>query len=95
MALDLAKLRTIRQFTNENPAFTNDYLHYLISKGAHNGIETCLVRIGAKVLIDTEAFAAWLETQPGIHGRGGSTQGKKQAALAVAPAAKDMESTQV
>jgi hypothetical protein len=74
MALDLAKLRTIRQFTNENPAFTNDYVHYLISKGAQNGIETCLVRVGAKVFIDTEAFATWLEEQPKSHGRRGNNQ---------------------
>ena len=80
MPLNLAKLRSIRQFADENPAFTNDYLHYLISRRAHNGIEACLIRVGAKIFIDTEAFAEWLQEQPHLHDRGGHTGWKTRQA---------------
>jgi hypothetical protein len=80
MARNLATLRTIRQFTEENPAFTNDYLHYLIRNSARNGIEACLVRVGAKVFVDTEMFAEWLQTQPHAHDRGGRNKWTKGSA---------------
>lgn len=78
MPLNLAKLRTIRQFADENPAFTHDYLHYLIAHREQNGIEACLVRVNAKIFIDTEAFAEWLQNQPREHERGGGHHAKKR-----------------
>ena len=82
MPLNLAKLRTLRQFADENPAFTNDYLHYLISRSAQNGIEACLVRIGAKLFLDVEAFTVWIQEQPHNHDRGGHLGWKKRQAKA-------------
>lgn len=40
-------------------------LRYLIFHEKSNGFSSCVVRIGRKVLIDEEAFFAWVKSQKG------------------------------
>lgn len=40
-------------------------LRYLIFHEKANGFSSCVVRIGRKVLIDEEAFFAWVKSQKG------------------------------
>lgn len=62
---------TVRQFAARHPAFTEaalrNYIFYATprrsSKGAipSNGLETALIRLGRKVLIDEGRFFTWLD----------------------------------
>jgi len=66
---------TVRQFSKRNPAFTEAAIRNLVfkadsrhsSKGEIQGnglIEAgAVIRIGRKVLIDEEAFFAWVDSQ--------------------------------
>lgn len=59
-------LRRVRQFCEENPAFTEGGMRWLIHNAANNGLDThrAIVRIGGAVYIDRQAFGEWLEAQP-------------------------------
>ncbi len=61
-------LRTVAQLAEELPAFDQAALRRLIFFARHNGLLPAIVRVGRRVLIDRERFAAWLE-----HGRGRET----------------------
>lgn len=75
-------LSTVRQFSERNPAFSEAAVRNLVfkadsrhsTKGAIPGnglIEAgAIVRIGRKVLIDEEAFFAWVDGQNGCAARG-------------------------
>ncbi len=66
MNLVLAKsLLTVRQFSERHPAFTQGSLRNLIFNAKTNGLDSALVRIGRKVLIDESAFFAWIDRQNG------------------------------
>ena len=66
-------LSTVRQFSEKNPAFSQGSLRNLVhlsserysSKGKirGNGLDTALVRIGRKVLIDDAKFFEWIDSQ--------------------------------
>ncbi len=66
-------LLTVRQFATKHPAFTEQGRRWLIfqakprgsSKGPlpANGLETALVRIGRRVLIDEAGFFQWVAGQ--------------------------------
>ena len=66
-------LSTVRQFSEKNPAFSQGSLRNLVhlsserysSKGKirGNGLDTALVRIGRKVLIDDQKFFQWIDAQ--------------------------------
>ena len=66
-------LSTVRQFSEKNPAFSQGSIRNLIhlsterysSKGKipDNGLDTALVRIGRKVLIDDQKFFLWIDAQ--------------------------------
>lgn len=66
-------LSTVRQFSEKHPAFSQGSLRNLIflaserhtSKGKipGNGLNTALVRIGRKLLINEAAFFAWIDEQ--------------------------------
>jgi hypothetical protein len=61
---ELRNLRTVKALAAECPgAFTEPALRWLIFKSAENGLNSALVRVGRKVLIDVEGFNAWLERQ--------------------------------
>jgi hypothetical protein len=90
MILDPARLRTVRQFAEEAPAFPQNYLRWLISNAEHNGFDACFVRIAGKVLIDPLAVTTWLAQQqahPQPHRRGIArarlAKGKRQETVTV------------
>lgn len=66
-------LLTIRQFSDKHPGFPQGSLRNLIflaenrktSKGTikGNGLNSALVRIGRKLLIDEAKFFQWVDTQ--------------------------------
>ena len=63
--MNTPRLRTIHQFCEENPAFTENSMRWHIFKAKHNGLSEhdVLKRIGRRVLIDTDKFFTWIETQ--------------------------------
>jgi hypothetical protein len=58
-------LRTIRQLAQENPAFTEASLRWLVFNAQQNGLDAAIVRVGRRVLIDVRKLDAWLEAQHG------------------------------
>lgn len=67
-------IKGVKQFSLDNPAFTEPSLRWLIfnsrpresSAGTiipGNGLETALVRLGKRVLIDEDLFYEWVEEQ--------------------------------
>ena len=73
-------LSTVRQFSEKNPAFSQGSIRNLIhfsterysSKGKipDNGLDTALVRIGRKVLIEDAKFFEWIDSQNQVLERG-------------------------
>lgn len=59
------RLRTIQQFCEENPAFTENSIRWHIFNADQNGLNqyNALKRLGRRVLIDTDQFFLWLEDQ--------------------------------
>ncbi len=73
MLLDPQHLRTLRQFSEEAPAFPVRYVRWLIDHADQNGFTSCFVRIAGRIFIDPVAVTAWLahqQTQPLPHNRG-------------------------
>lgn len=68
-------LLTVKQFPVKHPAFSEGSLRFQIfnakprktSRGeiAGNGLESALVRLGRKVMIDEAKFFEWLDRQNG------------------------------
>ena len=56
---------TIRQLTTSNPAFTEGGVRALIFRAKSNGFDSCIRRIGRKILISKSAFSHWIEAQNG------------------------------
>jgi hypothetical protein len=54
---------TIRQLTTSNPAFTEGGIRALIFRAKSNGFNSCIRRIGRKILISKSAFSQWIEIQ--------------------------------
>ena len=54
-------LRTVKQVARERPVFTVASLRWLIFNAETNGLDSALVRIGRRVLIDLERFDQWIE----------------------------------
>ncbi|MBS4052445.1 MAG: hypothetical protein KGZ69_14770 [Methylomonas sp.] len=56
---------TVKQFCDQNPAFTEGGVRALIYNEDNNGLaeSSAIVRIGRKVLIDQVKFFAWVEAQ--------------------------------
>lgn len=59
------KLHTVRQLSERFPAFSQGGIRYLIFNGARNGFESCIRRVGRKILIDEQSFLEWLDRQNG------------------------------
>ncbi len=55
------RLKTVKQLSEENPAFTEASLRWLIYRAEENGIDEVLVRVGRRVLFDMDRFEEWLE----------------------------------
>jgi len=54
---------TIRQLTTSSPAFTEGGIRALIFRSKSNGFDSCIRRIGRKILISKSAFSHWIEAQ--------------------------------
>jgi hypothetical protein len=56
---------TVSQFVEQNPAFNTGGLRALIFNEHQNGLAQSgsIIRIGRKVLINTDKFYAWIESQ--------------------------------
>lgn len=59
------RLATVKQLPKIYPAFTESSLRWLIFNGKKNGFSKCLRRIGRKVLIDLDAFEAFVDAHQG------------------------------
>ncbi len=57
-------LKTVKQFAEQHPAFTEGALRNLIFNARFNGMEEYKVisRVGAKILINEDNFATWVES---------------------------------
>lgn len=58
--MSVQSLRSLKQLAAECPAFTEDSLRWLVFNAPTNGLAPALVRIGARVLIDRDAFQQWV-----------------------------------
>lgn len=56
-------LLTVRQFSQKHEAFTEGGLRHLIFYADTNGFNTCIRRIGRKVLLDERAVFGWIDAQ--------------------------------
>lgn len=54
---------TVIELAHKYPAFTEPSLRWLLFNREHNGFNSCVVRIGRRVLIDEAEFVAWLKSQ--------------------------------
>lgn len=63
-----SNLRTIKQLAEDLPAFTEASLRWHVFNRAVNGLSEhgAVVRMGRRVLIDSEAFDRWIESQGGV-----------------------------
>lgn len=59
----MPNLLTVKQMAGKYPAFSESSLRYHIFHEAKNGLDKAIRRIGRKILIDEEAFFAWVEDQ--------------------------------
>lgn len=55
-------LKSVTQFAAESP-FTEAQLRWWIFNASTNGLQSAVVRIGRRVYIDVDAFAAWVDAQ--------------------------------
>jgi len=52
---------TVKQTSDKNPAFTQNSLRWIIFNSKFNGASVFLRRVGRKILIDDDAFVAWID----------------------------------
>lgn len=55
-------LKSVTQFAADSP-FTEAQLRWWIFNASTNGLQSAVVRIGRRVYIDVDAFAAWVDAQ--------------------------------
>ncbi len=62
------KLKTIKQFSRDNPAFTEASIRWQVFNENSNGLTEAgaIVRMGRRVLIDEGRWFDWLDSQNGI-----------------------------
>ncbi len=62
--MSFPNLKTVKQFAELHPAFTEGALRNLIFNARFNGMEEYKVisRVGAKILINEDNFATWVES---------------------------------
>jgi len=52
---------TVSQTAQQYPAFTESALRWLRFGGYSNGFDSCVIKLGRKVLIDADLFEKWLD----------------------------------
>lgn len=64
--LRLDRLRSVRQLVEMYPhLFTEGGLRWTIFRRKHNGFDACIVRIGRRILIDTDQLERWMARHRG------------------------------
>lgn len=63
--MNIQNLRTVAQFSDENPAITQSALRWQIFNAKENGLEAsgAIVRNGRRIYIETELYTKWLASQ--------------------------------
>ena len=56
-------LRTVKQFCQENPAFSEGSMRWLLFNRESSGLDQAVVKVGSRVLIDVDKFYLWLTKQ--------------------------------
>lgn len=56
------KYLTVKQLSEKYPAFPASGIRHLIFHAKAKSFENCLIRVGRKVLVDSERFSAWIES---------------------------------
>jgi hypothetical protein len=61
----MPKLFTVRQFAENNPAFSEASLRWQIFNADKNGLEKSgvILRNGRRILIDGDKYFSWLQSQ--------------------------------
>jgi len=59
--MQLNNLKSPKQIVEACPGMTMGGLRMLLFHSRTNGLESCVVRLGRKLLIDEVAFVKWLE----------------------------------
>lgn len=57
------KFLTFKQASARYPAFTEPSFRWLRFNGEENGFNSCVVKVGRKVLLNIERFEPWLESK--------------------------------
>ena len=63
MTETIPSLLTVRQFSQKHTAFPEGGMRYRIFHSNKNGFDSCVRRVGAKVLIDEAEFFKWIDEQ--------------------------------
>lgn len=53
---------TVKQLSKKHSAFPESGIRHLIFHAKAKNFEHCLLRVGRKVLIDSESFLIWIES---------------------------------
>lgn len=56
-------LATVAQFSKKYPAFPLGGLRWLLFHREQNGLDSAVIKLGIKILIDEELFFQWLDEQ--------------------------------
>lgn len=54
------RLVTVKDILAANPCLTHGWLREQLFFRTQNGLDRCVVKLGRKLLIDLDAFEAWL-----------------------------------
>jgi len=57
------RLVNVAQFCEQNPAFSHGSIRWLLFNRQENGLQSAVVRVGRRVLIDVDRFFEWLDAQ--------------------------------
>ena len=53
---------TVRQYTERYPWPSESGLRWMIFHAASNGLESSLIRVGRRILIDIDTFNSWVRS---------------------------------
>ncbi len=59
---DFTRLRTIKQIAQQNSAFSEPSLRWLVFQSRVNGFALCVVKVQGRVFIDIDQFDKWLDS---------------------------------
>ena len=80
-SMEFQKLMSVREVAAASPVFSEASLRWLIFNRDKNGFDEVVVKVGSRVLIDTDRFNAWLDSNRVA----GSDRGMPRRAAHAAP----------